>query len=164
VEFLKLIHVQWDRAGAIGAVSLGALALLLGWIGTSGTEHVADQLPYIVSGGIAGILLVGVGAVLWISADLRDEWRELRRMGGMLQEDVQSQRQADRLDLQPAPVVSAPVPTAPALLTPVPTGLDVTAPQPAVHDAPVDVTPARAAATRAPRATGARKAAAATRR
>jgi hypothetical protein len=59
---------------------LGALALIMGWVGTSGTGHVAKQLPYIMSGGIAGIVLVAMGAVLWLSADLRDEWRELRRL------------------------------------------------------------------------------------
>jgi hypothetical protein len=37
----------------------------------------AQQVPYIVSGGIGGLFLLGVGAMLWLSADLRDEWRKL---------------------------------------------------------------------------------------
>jgi hypothetical protein len=30
-----------------------------------------------VSGGITGILLMGAAATLWLSADMRDEWRKL---------------------------------------------------------------------------------------
>jgi peptidoglycan/LPS O-acetylase OafA/YrhL len=72
------VRLQWDRAGAIFALALGALSLFLGWLGVTDTPHVAKQLPYIASGGLFGIFLVGVAAALWISADLRDEWRELR--------------------------------------------------------------------------------------
>ena len=43
----------------------------------SGSPYAAAQLPYIISGGIGGIFLLGVGATLWLSADLRDEWRKL---------------------------------------------------------------------------------------
>jgi hypothetical protein len=68
---------QWDRVGAWVAIGLGALTLLLGWIGVSHTAYPAEQLPYIVSGGLLGIFLLGVGATLWLSADLRDEWRKL---------------------------------------------------------------------------------------
>jgi hypothetical protein len=74
---MTYIRKQWDRVGAGVAVLLGALALLAGWLGVSGTAFPAEQLPYIISGGVAGALLVGVGAVLWLSADLRDEWRKL---------------------------------------------------------------------------------------
>ncbi|MBA3741633.1 hypothetical protein [Sporichthya sp.] len=85
--FLKYIRAQWDRSAAVLAAVIGLVSLLLGWIGTSGTEHLAKQMPYIVSGGMAGIFFLGVGAVLWISADLRDEWRELRSLGAQLREE-----------------------------------------------------------------------------
>ena len=74
VTFLK---VQWDRVGSWVAIGIGAIVLLLGWIGISSTPHVAAQLPYIISGGLFGIFLLGIGGMLWVSADLRDEWREL---------------------------------------------------------------------------------------
>jgi hypothetical protein len=35
-------------------------------------------MPYIASGGLLGLFLLGVAGVLWISADLRDDWRETR--------------------------------------------------------------------------------------
>jgi hypothetical protein len=76
---------QWlrknpDRVGAWLAILLGAVVLFIGWQGASTTEYPAEQLPYILSGGIGGVLLVGVGATLLISADLRDEWRKLDRI------------------------------------------------------------------------------------
>jgi hypothetical protein len=76
--FLNWIRVQWDRAAALAAAVVGVIALLLGWVGVSGQAYVAKQLPYIVSGALFGIFMAGIAAVLWLSADLRDEWRELR--------------------------------------------------------------------------------------
>lgn len=95
MEFLNLVRSQWDRALAIACALAGAVSLLVGWIGTSGTEHVAEQMPYIVSAGLTGIFLLGVAAVLWITADLRDEWRELRRVGTLLEREL-SHRDSER--------------------------------------------------------------------
>lgn len=78
--FLKYVRAQWDRAGAVLAVLIGLLALQLGWLGVSGTGYLAKQMPYIISGGLVGIFFLGVGATLWLSADLRDEWRQLRSL------------------------------------------------------------------------------------
>jgi hypothetical protein len=93
VSILSWLRVQWDRAAAAVAVLLGLLCLLLGWIGTSDSLYLAQQVPYLVSGGLLGIFLLGVGAVLWLSADLRDEWRELRALRDLLTEDRLAQRQ-----------------------------------------------------------------------
>ena len=46
-------------------------------MGVSRSAYSAESLPYIVSGGFFGLLAVGAGGVLWLSADLRDEWRKL---------------------------------------------------------------------------------------
>jgi hypothetical protein len=77
MDTAKWLRLQWDRALAWVLVAAGAVALIIGWIGVSGTAYSAEQLPYIISGGIGGLFLLGVGAVLWLSADLRDEWRKL---------------------------------------------------------------------------------------
>lgn len=76
--FLTWLRVQWDRAAAGAAFVAGLVALGLGWLGISDSLYVVEQLPYLISGGLLGLFLLGLGAVLWISADLRDEWRELR--------------------------------------------------------------------------------------
>jgi hypothetical protein len=84
IELQRFLRVQWDRATAIIAVIVGIIAILIGYWGVSGTSYVAAQLPYFVSGGLVGLFFLGLGGVAWISADLRDEWRELRSLRGSL--------------------------------------------------------------------------------
>lgn len=74
---MTFLRTQWDRVGAWVCIAGGAIVLLLGWWGISGTTTVGRQLPYIISGGLFGVFLLGLGGMLWVSADLRDEWREL---------------------------------------------------------------------------------------
>lgn len=81
---LMILRSQWDRATAILAVMLAGLVLLIGYFGVASTSYPAEQTPYIVSGGILGILLAAVGATLWLSADMRDEWRKLDELSEQL--------------------------------------------------------------------------------
>jgi hypothetical protein len=77
MDLLKWLRSQWDRTAAVLLVLLGLLALILGYEGVSSTEFVAAQIPYLVSGGLVGLFCLGLGGVLWLSADLRDEWCQL---------------------------------------------------------------------------------------
>ena len=70
-------RAQWDRVSAWVLISLGGLAVVLGWLGVRTEALTQKQIPYVISGGIGGLVLVAVGAMLWLSADLRDEWRKL---------------------------------------------------------------------------------------
>jgi hypothetical protein len=74
---MTYLKAQWDRVGAWALILIGFGALLAGWLGISGTTILAAQMPYIVSGGMLGLALIGVGGMLWLSADLKDEWRKL---------------------------------------------------------------------------------------
>jgi hypothetical protein len=74
---LAWVRSEWDRVAAMVAATIGAVALLLGWIGVSGKGLPAEQIPYLVSGAILAVFAVGIAATLWLSADLRDEWRKL---------------------------------------------------------------------------------------
>ena len=78
------MRLAWDRAAAVILIAAGAVALLLGYIGVSGESFPAKQLPYLISGGIAGVFILGVGALFWLSADMRDEWTKLDRIEGAL--------------------------------------------------------------------------------
>ncbi len=77
---IRWLRNQWDRAAAVVTGAAGAIALLAGWVGASDTVYPAQQIPFLISGGLVGVVLVLVGATLWISADLRDEWRKLNEL------------------------------------------------------------------------------------
>ena len=65
------------RVGALACIAAGAVALLVGWIGVARSLYPAEQLTYLISGGLGGVCLIGVGALLWLSSDLQDEWTKL---------------------------------------------------------------------------------------
>src|ERR1043165_7783948 len=72
----------------IGWVLLGiaALVILIGWIGVSGTPVVAKQIPYVVSGGIGGVLLAVMGAYFLGTEELRKASGRLDRLERMVLE------------------------------------------------------------------------------
>ncbi len=82
MEFVNWCRLQWDRALAVVSGIAGVLLVVLGWIGVSDTPYIAKQVPYVVSYGIGGLVLVIIGATLWLSADMNDEWRTLDRLEG----------------------------------------------------------------------------------
>jgi hypothetical protein len=77
VDFYNWLRAQWDRAAALAALLTGAAALLLGYLGVSKATLPTEQIPYLASGGLFGIFFLGIAGTLWLSADLRDEWRKL---------------------------------------------------------------------------------------
>ena len=86
MEMKTLLRANWDRVLAVVLVLLGVLALILGWFGVSGTGLAAEQNPYLISGGMAGIALIAIGCTVWISSDLQDEWRRLDALDERLME------------------------------------------------------------------------------
>jgi len=95
MQGFKYLRVQWDRTAAAVSLALAGLCFLFGWIGVGHTPFTAQQLPYVVSGGFGGLLFLTVAAVLWLSADLRDEWRKLDTIERRL-EDTASTPTANR--------------------------------------------------------------------
>lgn len=77
MDLNRWIRNEWDRALALVMGIAGLIALLVGWLGVSDEVLPAAQIPYLASGGMLGLFLLGAGATLWLSADLRDEWRKL---------------------------------------------------------------------------------------
>jgi hypothetical protein len=80
MDIVTWMRSQWDRLAAGATLVAGVVVLITGWHGVSGTAYPAEQLPYIISAGLGGLFLLGVSAALWLSADLRDEWRKLDRI------------------------------------------------------------------------------------
>jgi hypothetical protein len=77
---LSRAREQWDRVAAGGCVAAGVVMLILGWVGVSGTAYTANQISYLASNGLGGLILLGLGAMLWLSAGLRQEWGDLDRI------------------------------------------------------------------------------------
>jgi hypothetical protein len=72
-----LMRANLDRVLALVLVLAGAVLLVLGWVGVSGVALAPQQIPYLISGGLGGLFLGGLGVTAWLSADLHDEWRRL---------------------------------------------------------------------------------------
>jgi hypothetical protein len=77
MELVNLVRSLWDRIGAAVCIAVGALCLLFGWLGVRSTAYVAEQIPYVLTGGVLGLFFLGLGVTLWLSSDLRDQWRAL---------------------------------------------------------------------------------------
>ena len=77
MDLYRWLRNQWDRTLAIVLGLTGLLAIYLGYRGVRDGVVPAEQIPYLASGGILGLFLLGAGATLWLSSDLRDEWRKL---------------------------------------------------------------------------------------
>jgi hypothetical protein len=84
-----LIEVSPDLAARFGdprlplalvAGVVGAIALIIGYFGVSGTLDPAKQLPYLISGGVGGLFLLGVAAALLFSADLGATRADIARL------------------------------------------------------------------------------------
>lgn len=58
-------------------IGLGAIAILLGYLGVSREALVAKQLPFLISGGITGMVLVAVGAFFLGTEDVRKQLARL---------------------------------------------------------------------------------------
>jgi hypothetical protein len=90
MELYGWLKNQWDRALAGLATVAGVVFLILGWAGASGKSLVTEQIPYLASGAVAGLFALGAAATLWLSADLRDEWRKLDEIYRFMSEAEQS--------------------------------------------------------------------------
>ena len=127
MDLMTWLRAEWDRVLGFTLIALGAILLVIGYLGVSDSPYVAEQLSYIASGGLGGLFLLGAGATLLILADLHDEWRKLDRVEAILSGQIpfptqaQSNGQAAAPVPAPAPasleVVAAPV-TAPAANAP----------------------------------------------
>ena len=90
MDFGKWVRVAWDRVLAAVFLALVGAVLLTGWLGISHTPYPAEQLPFLLSAGVGGIILAGAAATLWLSADLHDEWLKLDSIDTSLRELVEA--------------------------------------------------------------------------
>ena len=73
-------YLGWIFVGA------GALLVFLGYMGVSGEAIVGKQMPYLVSGGVGGVLLAIVGAYFLGTEALHEDSGRLDRLERMVDE------------------------------------------------------------------------------
>jgi hypothetical protein len=75
---LCCLRAQGDRLLGFAFLVGGGFLIFLAYWGLSDSTDPAQGMAYASSGGLGGLFLVGLGATLVVSADLRDSWRKLR--------------------------------------------------------------------------------------
>lgn len=68
---------------AVGMIGIGILLIVLGWNGAASVDFVSGQMPYVISGGVGGLALVGAGLALTVVHTMR---QELAQLGNKLDE------------------------------------------------------------------------------
>lgn len=91
-HYWKWAIAQWDRVLGWTCVGGGALLVLVGARNVTNAGDQLDQLSYLASGSALGLFLLGVGAILILSADIRDEWDKLEEIHSKLRRSEQSGR------------------------------------------------------------------------
>lgn len=81
---------KWARSSPVGVGVLlavaGFIAMFLAWNGAAGKDFVQGQLPYVISGGLVGISLVGCGlTVINVQARRADQTELLNRLETLLE-------------------------------------------------------------------------------
>jgi hypothetical protein len=78
------------QVAALALTVAGLAALAIGWFGISDKVEVWEQIPYLISGGLLGAVLIGFG----IAAFVAHEHHEDRRASAALESRIQ-QMEAD---------------------------------------------------------------------
>ena len=71
------LHALGGRLGILYCIA-GFVLVFLGWNGAATYNRTFEQMPYVVSGGIAGLGLIVLGSALIIAQTLRDDRSQLQ--------------------------------------------------------------------------------------
>jgi hypothetical protein len=82
-----------------GLAVAGAVAITVGYLGIRNESDVALQLPYVLSGGIAGVFLLGMGATVAFATWFLDLTHSQREVVSSVEElRIDTAALADRLE------------------------------------------------------------------
>ncbi|TMK87946.1 MAG: hypothetical protein E6G57_08925 [Actinobacteria bacterium] len=74
------------KALAAALTVAGLVAVLVGYLGVRDESHIELQLPYLLSGGLGGLVLMGLGALVLIQYQMRIQARRFAEMTDSLDE------------------------------------------------------------------------------
>jgi hypothetical protein len=69
-------HPRLLIAAAAALMTLGVSVVVLGWLGAAHSTYVEEQVPYLISGGLLGVALSTIGALLffthWLTVSVKE--------------------------------------------------------------------------------------------
>ena len=74
-----LSHPRLLLGASATLMTTGVCAVVLGWLGAANSTLVEEQVPYLISGGLLGVALSTIGALLFFSHWLTVAVKEARR-------------------------------------------------------------------------------------
>ena len=74
------------KALAAALTLAGLVAVLVGYLGVRNQSHIELQLPYLISGGLGGLALMALGALVLIQYQMRIQARRFTEMTDSLDE------------------------------------------------------------------------------
>jgi len=74
------------KALAAALTVAGLVAVLVGYLGVRDESHIELQMPYLISGGLGGLVLLGLGALVLIQYQMRIQARRFAEMTDSLDE------------------------------------------------------------------------------
>jgi hypothetical protein len=84
--FWRWVHRATRPVVGWVVVGIGFILVLIGYLGVSREALVAKQIPYLISGGIGGIALVGFGAMLVGTEDLKRTHERIDRLERLVED------------------------------------------------------------------------------
>lgn len=69
-------HPRFLLTVAASLMTMGVTAIVLGWFGAARSTLLEEQVPYLISGGLLGVALATIGALLlfthWLTVSIRE--------------------------------------------------------------------------------------------
>lgn len=82
---MRSLRTHWERALGAVLVLVGAGLVVIGYAGIKGARYAVDEISFLISGGVGGVLALMVGTTLLINGDRRTELAALDRLAESLE-------------------------------------------------------------------------------
>lgn len=101
---MRSLRTHWERTLGVVLVLLGVVLGVVGYAGVKGARYAVDEISFLISGGVGGILALMIGTMLLISGDRREQLTALDGLADALEADTASApAPAVRTDARPKP-------------------------------------------------------------